>query len=87
MRCGGLPQGKQTPECRRTLVPKYVGQQPVVCLSLRDGPGETPRGLRGHFVVFTLNAVFVVLPACFVYLIAFRALLNVFVIRIVIGCH
>src|ERR1700757_876650 len=55
--------------------------------SLRDGPGEAPSCLGSHFVIFTLNAILVVLPLCFVYPPAFRALLDVFVIRIPIGTH
>ena len=34
-----------------------------------------------------LNAILVVLPLCFVYSIAFGALLDVFVIRVPIGSH
>jgi hypothetical protein len=43
--------------------------------------------LGSHFVGFALNAILVVLPLCFVYSIAFRALLDVFVIRVPIGSH
>jgi heme/copper-type cytochrome/quinol oxidase subunit 4 len=58
----------------------------VVRSSLRDGPGD-PSCLGSHFVGFTLNTVLIILPLCFVYAIAFRALLNVFVIRIRIETH
>jgi hypothetical protein len=59
----------------------------MVRSSLRDGPGETPSCLGSHFVGFTLNTILFILLLCFVYPIAFRALLNVFVIRIPIGSH
>jgi hypothetical protein len=58
----------------------------MVRSSLRDGPGD-PSCLGSHFVVFTLNTILIILLLRFVYSIAFRALLNVFVIRIPIGSH
>jgi len=40
-----------------------------------------------RFVLLTLNTILIILLLCFVYPIAFRALLNVFVIRIRIRSH
>ena len=40
-----------------------------------------------RFVLLTLNTILIILLLRFVYPIAFRALLNVFVIRIPIGRH
>jgi hypothetical protein len=46
-----------------------------------------PNCLGGHLVVFTLNTVLIILPLCFMYPMAFRTLLNVFVLRIPIKSH
>lgn len=46
-----------------------------------------PSCLGGHLAGFTLNTVLVILPLCFMYCIAFRTLLNIFVLRIAIESH
>jgi len=53
----------------------------------RDGSHGPALRLGGHFFGLALNTVLIALPLRFVYLIAFRALLDVFVIRIPIRSH
>jgi hypothetical protein len=75
------------PKAAARQVPNDLEQQPTVRSSLPDGPGGDPSCLGGHLVGFTLNTKLIILPLCFMYPMAFRALLNVFVIRVPIESH
>src|SRR5262245_36716801 len=72
-------------------VPTQLLKVTIECEDNDDLAGSAPSLILGAsevlFCSLTLNAILVVLPLRFVYPIAFRALLNVFVIRIPVGGH
>ena len=65
---------------------QHLRLQPTQSPAPRLG-GSRRRITRRRVVLFTLNTILIILLLCFMYPIAFRALLNVFVIRIPIVSH